>query len=88
MDQATAGGVTGDAGVQHDVREELKWEPNVDEENISASVKDGIVTLTGHVPSYAQKLAAELAVMRVYGVKAVANAIGVRPPTEERPQSA
>ncbi|APR78614.1 Hypothetical protein A7982_03961 [Minicystis rosea] len=37
------------------VLDELAWEPSVDATNIGVSVKDGIVTLTGRVPSYAQK---------------------------------
>jgi len=45
---------------------------------ISVGVTDGAVTLTGHVASYAEKLAAARAAERVYGVKAVANDIEVR----------
>jgi osmotically-inducible protein OsmY len=41
-------------------------------EAIRVAVRDGAVTLTGHVPSYAEKLAAARAAERVYGVKAVA----------------
>ena len=43
-------------------------------------MKDGIVTLAGHVPSYAERYAAEQAAKRVYGVKAVANDIEVKLP--------
>jgi hypothetical protein len=42
------------------------------------AVRDGAVTLTGHVPSYAEKLAAARAAERVYGVKAVANDLKVQ----------
>ena len=60
------------------VLEELKWEPSVNEAEIGVIVKDGIVTLTGSVPSWAQKVAAERATQRVMGVKGVANELEVR----------
>jgi osmotically-inducible protein OsmY len=69
-----------DAELQKDVISELKWEPSVDAAHIGVAVKNGIVTLTGHVPSYAEKWAAEDAAKRVYGVKAVANEIEVKLP--------
>ena len=52
----------------------------MDAAHIGVSVKDGIVTLTGHVSSYAEKYAAERAAKRVYGVKAVVNEIDVKLP--------
>jgi osmotically-inducible protein OsmY len=48
--------------------------------HIGVSVKDGIVTLSGHVPSYAEKYAAERAAKRVHGVTAVANELEVKLP--------
>src|ERR1700704_3174059 len=69
-----------DIELQRDVLEELKWEPSVTAAHIGVSVKDGIVTLTGHVPSYAEKYAAEKAAKRVHGVKAVANELDVKLP--------
>lgn len=68
-----------DSQIQNDVIEELKWAPQVNTPEIGVSVKDGIVTLTGTVKSYAQKVAAEDAVMRVSGVKAVAEELKVGP---------
>jgi osmotically-inducible protein OsmY len=62
------------------VENELKWEPSVNEAHIGVAVKDGVVTLTGHVPSYSEKYAAEKAAKRVYGVKAVANELDVKLP--------
>ncbi len=60
-----------DAEIRDDVINELHWDPQVTEpEAIGVAVTDGAVTLTGHVPSYAEKLAAALAAERVYGVKA------------------
>ena len=69
-----------DYQLQRDVLDELKWEPAVDAANIGVAVKEGVVTLTGHVPSYTEKKAAENAAKRVYGVKAVANDIEVMMP--------
>lgn len=67
-----------DAALQDDVLEELKWEPSVNAAHIGVSVKDGIVTLSGHVPSFVEKYAAEKAAKRVYGVKAVADELDVQ----------
>jgi osmotically-inducible protein OsmY len=70
-----------DAEIRDDVINELKWDPQItDPETINVAVQDGAVTLTGHVPSYAEKLAAARAAERVYGVKAVANEVGVKLP--------
>lgn len=61
-----------------DVLNELKWEPKVSHEEIGVSVHNGVVTLSGEVPYYAEKLAAEKAAMRVRGVKGIAEEIKVR----------
>ena len=58
-----------DAEIRDDVINELHWDPQVTKpEAIGVAVKDGAVTLTGHVPSYAEKLAAARAAERVYGL--------------------
>ena len=69
-----------DLNIRDDVLEELEFEPRVEAENIGVAVSDGVVTLSGHVPNYAQKLAAESAAKRVKGVRAVAVDIEVRLP--------
>lgn len=75
-----------DQDIKRDVEDELKWEPAIDATDIGVAVKSGVVTLTGFVPSYAQKLEAERAAKRVAGVKGVANDIEVRlPAIDERP---
>lgn len=61
-----------DKQVQTDVVAELGWEPSVNAAHIGVEVSDGVVTLAGHVGSYAEKLAAERAAQRVAGVKALA----------------
>lgn len=70
-----------DLELKNDVESELKWEPAVNEAHIGVTVKNGIVTLTGHVPLYAEKYAAERAAQRVYGVKALANELDVKLPS-------
>jgi osmotically-inducible protein OsmY len=69
-----------DSEMQRDVLDELAWEPTVDPAHVGVAVKDGIVTLSGHVRSYAEKLAAEDASKRVYGVKAVVNELEIKLP--------
>src|ERR1700721_2533990 len=68
-----------DSEIKDDVTVELQWDPEItDPDAIGVAVQDGAVTLTGHVPSYAEKLAAVRAAERVYGVKAVANDLKVQ----------
>lgn len=75
-----------DSDIERDVKEELKWDPDLDATDIGVSVKDGVVTLTGFVKNYADKYEAEAAAKRVAGVVAVANDIEVRlPSVDERP---
>jgi osmotically-inducible protein OsmY len=69
-----------DTQVQQDVLAELKWEPSINAAAIGVEVKDGIVTLAGHVDSYAEKWDAERFAQRVTGVKALAVEIDVTLP--------
>jgi osmotically-inducible protein OsmY len=69
-----------DAQLQQDVLAELAWEPTVEAAHIGVAARDGIVTLSGHVSSYAQKLAAERAARRVKGVQGIAEEIEVELP--------
>lgn len=66
-----------DKTLRQSVIEELDWEPSVDSAQIAVTVHNGIVTLGGHVPTYAQKIAAANVVRRVRGVKGVAQEIEV-----------
>lgn len=67
--------------LQRDVQAELKWEPVMHAAEIGVSATEGgVVTLTGHVSSYAQKLRAEQAAKRVMGVHGVANDLVVKLP--------
>ena len=69
-----------DTQLQQDVLAELKWEPSVNAAQIRVEVKDGIVTLAGHVNTYAEKWDAERAAKRVSGVKALAIEMDVKLP--------
>lgn len=69
-----------DAQLKQDVIAELTWEPSVNASQIGVEVKDGTVTLAGHVDSYMEKLAAERAAQRVSGVKGLAVEMDVRLP--------
>jgi osmotically-inducible protein OsmY len=69
-----------DRELQIDVLDELRWEPGVKATDIGATVKDGVVTLEGTVDSFAEKWAAERAVKRLPGVKALAIELEVKLP--------
>jgi osmotically-inducible protein OsmY len=75
--------VRSDDAIRSSVVFELKWDPKLTNPgDIAVAVKDGVVTLSGYVPSYWEKDAAEKAVKRVYGVRGVANDIRVKLPSE------
>ena len=70
--------------LRDDILDELAYEPIVDAAHIGVAVDRDVVTLTGHVGNYAQKLAALSAVRRVKGVHAIADEIEVRYPFRPR----
>lgn len=59
------------------VQDALAWAPTVDARQIGVAVTDGVVTLSGHVPSYFARVEAERVTKRVFGVKALANDLDV-----------
>jgi osmotically-inducible protein OsmY len=67
-----------DTQLKKDVESELEWDAVVNANNIGVAVKDGVVTLGGHLDSFAEKYAAERAVQRVQGVKGLAVELDVR----------
>ncbi len=76
----------GDIALKHDVQEELEWDPAVQDDRFAVRVKDGVVTLSGNVGTFADKAAAEDAVRRVAGVTALVLHVDVRvPPDMRRP---
>jgi len=72
--------MVGDQQLQHDVLAELEWEPSVNASHIGVTANNGVITLTGTVEKYMEKLTAERVTKHVYGVKAVANDIEVKIP--------
>lgn len=77
-----------DSDIKRDVEDELRWDPDIDATDVGLTVRNGVVTLTGFVRSYAQKTQAEADAKRVAGVSAVANDIEVRlPAIDARPDS-
>lgn len=73
-----------DSQLQQAVLAEFSWEPSIDAAHIGVTAKEGVVTLTGRVESFASKHAAETAARRVKGVLAVAEEIEVRLPVETK----
>ena len=67
-----------DAQLKTDVANELQWDPSINSANVGVAVRDGIVTVNGHIDTYAEKYAIERAVQRVQGVKAVAVELDVK----------
>jgi len=67
-----------DTQIQKDVIDELRWDPRIRDAEIAVAAKDGVVTLSGVVDSFAEKYAAEHAAQRVSGVKAIAEDVTVR----------
>jgi osmotically-inducible protein OsmY len=74
----------GDKQLRQDVLAELEYEPSIDAAHIGVAVDHGVVTLSGHVSSYLEKLAAEGAVKRVKGVRAIAEEIEIRLPHDKK----
>jgi osmotically-inducible protein OsmY len=68
-----------DTDLRDRVERQLDWESEITSTDLGVATDNGVVTLTGFVNTYAEKLAAERATLRTYGVSAVANDIQVRP---------
>lgn len=73
-----------DRRLRQDLIDELDWEPSLDSTHIGVLVEKGVVTLTGYVGSYAEKRSAEAAAKRVKGVRAIAEALEVRLPSDKK----
>jgi osmotically-inducible protein OsmY len=68
-----------DTDLRDRVERQLDWEPQITSTDIGVGADNGVVSLTGFVNNYAEKLSAERAALRTYGVSAVANEIQVKP---------
>jgi osmotically-inducible protein OsmY len=66
--------------LQSDVQNAIKWEPLLHAAEIGVTAKDGVVSLTGVVDSYAKKMEAENAAKKVIGVKALVEKIEIKFP--------
>ena len=73
-----------DTQLRNDVQAELNWTPEVRTSDVGVIVRDGVVTLTGHLASHAEKYAIERAVQRVQGVKALAVELTVKLPFDNQ----
>ena len=73
-----------DRTLKQAVEDELEWEPSINAEHIGVTAEDGVVTLTGHVGSYAEKFTAEKAAKRVKGVRGIAQEIEIRFPNDKK----
>ena len=67
-----------DAQLKKDVTAELEWDPSINASHVGVAAADGVVTLTGHLNTFAEKYAIERAVQRVQGVKAIALELDVK----------
>ena len=70
--------VRSDKDIRESVLLELEWDPKITSSDIAVAVKDGIVTLSGFVHTYWEKVEAEKVAKRIYGVRGVANDIEVK----------
>ena len=68
-----------DTELRDRVERQLDWEPEITSTDLGVATENGVVTLTGFVNTYGEKLAAERVTLRTYGVSAVANEIQVKP---------
>lgn len=68
-----------DKDLRQAVERHLDYAPDVPSEKIGVAAASGVITLSGYVETYADKVAAEKAAKSVYGVKAVANDLEVKP---------
>jgi osmotically-inducible protein OsmY len=73
-----------DRSLKQAVEDELSWEPSINSGHIGVTAENGVVTLTGHVGSYIEKLNAERAARQVKGVRAIAQEIEIRLPNEKK----
>jgi len=70
-----------DQALKQEVLKELAWQPGFDETHIAVAARGGVVTLTGHVGSYAEKCVVERAAGRVTGVRAIVENLEIRYPS-------
>ena len=74
-----------DSTLRQDIIDELDFDPSIDAAHIGVAVEDGIVTLTGHLCTYAEKALVEDVVRRIKGVKGIAQEIEIWKSMRRRP---
>lgn len=67
-----------DAQLKKDVEADIEWDPSINAAEVGVAVKDGVVTLSGHLDTFVEKYEVEQVVQRVAGVRAVAIEIDVK----------
>ena len=72
-----------DKDMRQEVLDALDWEASIKSGDIGVGVSSGVVTLTGYVPTFAQKRTAERTALRVSGVKGIANDLVVKLPKKK-----
>jgi osmotically-inducible protein OsmY len=77
-----------DAQLKADVTDELAWEPEVHDTHVGVMVQEGVVTLSGHLDSFAERHAVERAVRRVAGVRGIALDLDVKLTSRQRTDAA
>jgi hypothetical protein len=73
-----------DERLRQNIIDELEFKPSLNAANIGVAVENGVVTLTGHVRSYMEKVIAEIVVQRVKDVHGVAEELEVRYPSDKK----
>lgn len=73
-----------DVALRQNILDELEFDPSIDASHIGVAVSNGVVTLTGHIGSFAERASVERAVTRIKGVRAIAQELQVRLPPNRK----
>ncbi len=73
-----------DKQLRRSILDELEFDPRIESSTVGVATDDGVVTLSGHVSSYVEKIAVENAARRVRGVRALADELEVRYPNDKK----
>lgn len=66
--------------IKKTIKEQFTWDGRIVDDNINIDIKDGTVKLSGEVPTYSSRLAAEEDALSVIGVTRVENNLKVKYP--------
>jgi osmotically-inducible protein OsmY len=69
-----------DIDFQNEILDELAWDSRIPDASIAVNVCKGIATLTGHLDTYAEKIAVKSAAEKVLGLHTLILNISVTPP--------